>query len=112
VRGEKSSLTELFTILLDNALKYSPPETVISISSEILRHEVKVSVVDQGVGISAADLPHIFERFYRGDKSRSQVDGFGLGLSIAKKIVESYNGTISVSSQLGQGSSFTVTFPL
>jgi two-component system, OmpR family, sensor histidine kinase CiaH len=112
IKGEKSSLVELFTIFLDNALKYSPSGSTINISSAVVHRDVKISITDQGVGISATDLPHIFERFYRGDKSRSQVEGFGLGLAIAKKIAESFNGSIAVSSQLGQGSTFTVTFPL
>jgi signal transduction histidine kinase len=72
-----------------------------------------IKVKDTGVGISKADLPHIFERFYQADSSRtkSKTDGFGLGLSIAKKIVEFHKGNIKVESKLGKGSTFIVKLP-
>lgn len=112
VQGEKDSLRELFVILLDNALKYSPQESKISLVSKMNDDEVKILVKDQGIGISEEDQEHIFERFYRSDKSRFQADGFGLGLSIAKQIVEKHNGSIKVVSKVGNGSTFTVSLPL
>lgn len=112
VQGEKDSLRELFVILLDNALKYSPQESNISLTSKINDEEVRIIVKDQGIGISEEDQEHIFERFYRSDKSRSQTDGFGLGLSIAKQIIEKHNGTVKVASKLSKGSTFTVSLPL
>lgn len=107
-------LGELFVILLDNAIKYSPKETMISITGSTTVHQVKVVVTDQGIGIEKKDLPYIFDRFYRADKSRTQTEtpGYGLGLSIAKNIVKKHNGSISAESVLQKGTSFTVDLPL
>ena len=110
--ADKNSLIELFVILFDNAIKYSPKNSIIHVASEQTQRSVKISVSDQGVGISEKDLSHIFERFYRADKSRSEVGGYGLGLSIAKKIVETHKGTIAVKSKVKEGSVFTLEFPL
>lgn len=112
VYGNKDSLVEMFVILLDNAIKYSPSHSKISVTSENSSDKVKVLVADQGIGISDQDLPHIFERFFRADKSRSKTDGYGLGLSIAKNIIESHRGSVSVSSKVDQGSVFEIIFPL
>ncbi len=98
INGNISSLREVFVILLDNAIKYSPNQSTVNISTEVSKRHVKVFVSDQGVGIAKKDLPHIFERFYRADKSRNQ-DGFGLGLSIAKKIIAVHSGSITVRSK-------------
>jgi signal transduction histidine kinase len=111
ITGNKNSLIETFVILLDNAIKYSPEHTEINITSQSLPHRVKVLVSDQGMGISKEDLPHIFERFFRADKSRSLVEGYGLGLSIANKIVESHKGSINVTSKIGKGSTFEIILP-
>ncbi len=112
VKGDKSNLTEVLVILLDNAIKYSPKGSAVRVVSKVLDHKVKVSVSDRGMGIAKEDLPHIFERFFRADKSRSLVGGYGLGLSIAKKIVESHRGSIRTTSKIGKGSTFEVTLPL
>lgn len=113
VLGEPHSLTELFTILLDNAVKYSPENTQISLTGRRSYRNVVIEIVDQGVGIRAADLPHIFERFYRADTSRSKLkaDGYGLGLPIAKQIADQHNGLIEVTSRPGQGTTVSVTLP-
>ena len=110
VLGDRQSLTELFVILLDNAIKYSPDGSKIRIAIKQYNNKAIVHVADHGVGIKASDLPYIFNRFYRADSSRAKdkVDGFGLGLSIAKHIVELHHGTISVESRPGHGSEFTV----
>ena len=106
-------LVQAICNLIDNATKYSPPggEVVISLSADDRNARVRVS--DKGPGIPPEDLPHIFERFYRGDKSGSgQKPGVGLGLSIARFIVEKHGGTLDVESAVGHGSAFTITLPL
>ncbi|OGM29357.1 hypothetical protein A2801_01550 [Candidatus Woesebacteria bacterium RIFCSPHIGHO2_01_FULL_41_10] len=112
VQGDKDSLRELFVILLDNAIKYSAEESKVKVTFHDTEDVVKVSIKDQGIGIPEEDLEHIFERFYRSDKSRSQTGGFGLGLSIAKQIVEKHNGTIKIVSEVGKGSTFIIFLPL
>jgi two-component system sensor histidine kinase ResE len=86
---------------------------MITASSKKIDHWVVVDIKDQGVGISQEDLPHLFDRFYRADKSRTKVDapGYGLGLAIAKKIVEAHQGEIKVKSEPGKGTVFTVELP-
>lgn len=114
VRGDQQSLTQLYCILLDNAVKYSPEKSTIDIKTIAKEDRLLIRLKDQGQGISAKDLPHIFERFYRADTARSSqhTSGFGLGLSIAQKIVEQHNGTITVDSAPGKGSTFTIELPL
>jgi len=108
--GEEASLVELLVILLDNAIKYSPKNTQITLLSHRTDGHLILKVIDQGMGISRKDLPHIFDRFYRADKARShQVAGYGLGLSIAQEIVKRHQGTIKAESQLGQGTVFSVS---
>ena len=104
------TLTDAVVILLDNAIKYSPAKSHVTISSETHGKNVLLHIADSGVGISQTDLPRIFDRFYRADTSRSKmnVDGHGLGLSIAKRIVESHNGKISANSTEGKGTTFTL----
>ena len=75
------------------------------------RSRVKVYVSDQGKGISPNDIAHIFDKFYRSDKARSKTDGFGLGLAIAKRIVTLHDGTLSVTSKVNKGTTFTLSFP-
>lgn len=114
VLGDKQNLVELVVILLDNAIKYSDPKTTIKLSARKHGKYVYLAVTDQGQGIKASDLPHIFDRFYRADSSRSKekVSGYGLGLSIAKKIVDLHQGTIEAKSTPGKGSTFTVRLPI
>lgn len=104
------TLTDAVVVLLDNAIKYSPAKSAVTISAETQGKYVLLHVTDNGSGIAAADLPHVFDRFYRADTSRSKqnVDGHGLGLSIAKRIVESHHGKISVTSTEGKGTTFTM----
>lgn len=111
--GDKNSIIELFVILLDNAIKYSPSEKPIVISSRNLVGAIELSVKDQGIGIAKNDIPHIFDRFYRVEKSRTKesVNGYGLGLSIAKKIVDLHKGSISVLSNTKSGSTFNIRLP-
>jgi len=113
VRGDEARLRELFMNLLDNAIIYTPSPGTVSVS---LRREGQMAVVaikDTGVGIPAEDIPFIFERFYRVDKSRSRADGgIGLGLAICQHIAEAHGGKIEVESQVGVGSTFSVWLPL
>lgn len=113
-KGDKNSLVELLIILFDNAIKYSPAKSTINVKATKTDHMIQISVSDQGMGIEKTDLPHIFDRFYRADKSRTggTAHGYGLGLPIAKKIVEMHNGTISVASVLKKGTTFTIKLPL
>lgn len=113
VLGERQSLIELFTILLDNAIKYSPENSSVTISSSKSRRKLIFEVRDRGVGIAKEDIPHLFDRFFRSDSSRNKTnaEGYGLGLAIAREIVERHKGEIFVKSKLAKGSTFTVTLP-
>jgi signal transduction histidine kinase len=113
ILGNVKSLSELFIILLDNAIKYSKEKSVISIDVKKEDSVVNVYFKDNGIGITSEDLPHIFDRFYRADSSRTKqvISGYGLGLSIAKRIVVLHNGSIRVESEIGKGSTFVITFP-
>lgn len=113
VIGDQAKLTELLVILLDNAVKYSHDNGVITIVTTQSGKHVTLKVIDQGIGIAEADVPHVFNRFYRADVSRtgSGADGYGLGLAIAKRIVELHRGTISVASTIGKGTTVSVVLP-
>jgi two-component system sensor histidine kinase CiaH len=110
VNGNRDALIELSTILIDNAIKYSGKSKRIEVKT---KNKGVLEVKDFGIGIPPADLPHIFERFYRSEISRSKVkiDGYGLGLSIAKSIIDKLGGRIKVNSKIGQGTTFTVYIP-
>lgn len=114
VRAHTYSLIRLFVILLDNAIKYSKNNGTVTISDKKTKGYVIVCVKDRGIGISESDLPHIFERFFRADSARSKAGagGYGLGLSIAKKIVDEHNGNIEVQSDGESGSSFIIRLPV
>lgn len=113
IKADKQSLVELIVILTDNAIKYSQKKSTVTITSTHSRGKLTIEVRDQGVGIAKENLPHLFDRFYRADVSRNKTktDGYGLGLAIAKEIVEKHRGNISVRSTVGNGSIFTVTIP-
>ena len=99
--------------LIDNAIKYTPTEGSINISLEKIQDTARLTVKDTGIGISYQHQQRIFERFYRVDKARSrELGGTGLGLSIVKNIAEQHGGSVSLKSQPGFGSSFTVLLPL
>jgi signal transduction histidine kinase len=114
IEGNRYSLEELAVILLDNAIKYSPEKAKVTISAGKSDGNVFISIGDQGPGIDKKDLPHIFDRFYRADNTRSKnsVSGYGLGLSIAKQIAEMHHGSISVQSKAKKGTVFTVKLPV
>jgi len=99
--------------LLSNALTHTPSGRQVVVTAKARESEVELSVSDTGEGISPEDLPYVFERFYRADKSRSRATGgTGLGLAIARQLVEAHGGRISVESQVGQGTTFTFTLPV
>lgn len=113
VVADSQTLAQAIVILLDNAIKYSPVKSTIHLEGKASGKYVFLSVRDEGVGIAASHLPHIFDRFYRADQSRTSqyVKGYGLGLSIAKKLVEQQHGHITATSELDEGSTFTIRLP-
>jgi len=111
VTGNKARLQRAVANLIDNALKFSAAGGHISIAAEALKDAVDIRIRDDGIGISEKDLPHIFERFYRSDQSRSK-PGNGLGLSYAMSIIRSHGGNIQVESAIGTGSAFMIRLPL
>jgi heavy metal sensor kinase len=115
VTGDRDRLKQVLVNLVGNAVQYTPGGGTVSLALRKTDQQVQIIINDTGQGIPAADLPHIFERFYRGEKSRkrsSASSGFGLGLSIAFWIVKAHGGTIEVTSKEGQGTTFCVWLPL
>lgn len=113
VLADPELIEEVLTNLVENAIKYSPEGGKIRLSGSLAGKMVRVSVSDEGVGIPAEELPHIFERFHRLKNSSAQATkGIGLGLYICKSIIEAHGGTIEASSQPGKGSLFTFSLPL
>ena len=110
--GDSERVALVITNLLTNAIYYNKDQGEIRISVKQDRGGVTLAVADTGLGISAEDLPHVFERFWRADPSRSRANGrTGLGLAIAKSIVEAHGGSIEAVSELNKGSTFTVRLP-
>ena len=110
---DRNRIEQVVLILVDNAAKYGPPEGRIVLSSKTDSGKLCVAVVDEGSGIPEADLPHIFERFYRVDKTRARKQGgTGLGLPIARTIVEAHGGRIEAKSRVGEGTRMTIYLPL
>lgn len=113
VLGDDIRLSQVFFNILENAIKYSASGGRVLIRMRCEAERVVIDVEDTGMGISARDLPHVFDRFFRVDPSRHiEGGGAGLGLSIAKAAVESHQGTITISSQLGTGTTLTVSLPI
>ncbi len=113
IETDRNALTKIMDNLISNAHKYTPPGKTVRIEIETTPTAVQIQVRDEGIGISAKDLPYIFERFYRSDPSRNRESGgFGLGLTIVKELTEGLGGTVTAASVPGQGSTFTVTLPL
>jgi two-component system phosphate regulon sensor histidine kinase PhoR len=112
VRGEASRLGQVFANLVHNAVKFSSVGGIVRVRVRAAGPVIEASVEDQGAGIPAADLPRIFERFYKADRARRKGGGTGLGLAIARHIVEGHGGEIRVTSVEGRGSTFTFTIPV
>ena len=112
IAADADKLSQVFINLLSNALKYSNAGGKVTITTRSSADSLSIAINDTGIGISSEDLPNIFERFYRTDKSRARMTGgSGIGLTIAKAIVEAHHGKITVQSEPGRGSEFTVTLP-
>ena len=113
ISADAVRLRQVFDNLLDNALKYTPSQSFITIRAAVTAAEIEIRISDNGPGIPARDLPHIFERFYRVDKGRSrEKGGTGLGLSIVKHIVQLHGGRVWAESPTGQGTTIVLTLPL
>ncbi|HEX7042663.1 MAG TPA: HAMP domain-containing sensor histidine kinase [Patescibacteria group bacterium] len=114
VKGNFQNLEELFVIFLDNAIKYSPKKSSVYISAGRTDGHVAITISDEGIGIAKENIYSIFNRFYREEKSRTKnkASGYGLGLSIAKKIVEEHKGSIKVDSKVGRGTTFKIILPI
>jgi signal transduction histidine kinase len=115
VRGDEMRLRQLFLNLVTNAIKYTPRGGTVTISMAVSDETAQFSVKDTGIGIAAADLPYIFDRFWRADRSRSRASergGFGLGLAICQWIAHAHGGSLTVQSRLGRGSTFTALLPV
>lgn len=112
VIGDRERLRQILLNLADNAVKYTPNGGIITFGLERVENWVKITVSDTGIGISAEDQAHVFDRFYRTDKARSrELGGSGLGLSIAQWLAYAHNGKITVTSELQKGSTFTLWLP-
>ena len=110
IRADQTRLQQVFANLIDNAIKYSMPEKQISVSASQNEKDTTITVSDQGMGIAPTDIGKIWDRLYRGDRSRSK-RGLGLGLSLVRAIVEAHGGTVAVQSEVNKGSTFTIRFP-
>ena len=113
VFADPTRLRQVLIILLDNALRHTSPGGTVMIRSAVEGRNLSISVSDNGEGIPAEHLTHVFERFYQAESARSSENkGAGLGLSIAKSLIEAQNGQIRITSQPGKGTNITVTLPL
>jgi signal transduction histidine kinase len=113
VKIDQPRIRQVLQNLIGNAIKYTPKDGIITVSTELAKSMIWIHVQDNGLGIPEDDLPHIFEKFYRVDADdRKDIQGNGLGLAIVKAIVEQHGGKIKVSSKLGQGSCFSFSLPI
>ena len=112
IHGDAQRLRRVIYNLLDNAIKYTPANGTVTLTISAPGNSVRLSVTDSGIGIAPEHLPHVFERFYRVDAARGREGGTGLGLSIVQSIVAAHGGTVSLESAAGQGTTFTLTFPV
>jgi len=108
--GDSERLSQVLTNLLTNAIQYNRPNGEVRVAAQLQNDTAIITVRDTGAGIAAADLPRVFERFYRSDKSRS-TGGNGLGLSICKAIIDAHGGSLEVASEADVGTTFTIRLP-
>ncbi|MBI3162815.1 MAG: hypothetical protein HYZ23_09905, partial [Chloroflexi bacterium] len=114
ITADGDRLAQVFTNLVDNALKFTPRDGMIRLQASVANGEMQITVSDTGAGIPPQALAHIFDRFYQADPARKggETHGAGLGLAIAREIVQAHGGRINVRSRLGEGTSFDVFLPL
>ena len=113
VNGDPLQMRQLFRNLIGNAIKYSPKGSTVTLVTRMEKGNIQVDVQDTGFGIPAADLPFIFDRFYRVRNGKnSEMEGNGLGLAIVKSVIEQHGGQISVESEVDKGTKFRVSLPL
>lgn len=113
VNGDPLQLRQVFRNLISNAIKYTPQGGKINVKTSMKTGQITIEIEDNGYGIPAADLPFIFNRFYRVRSGKaSEVEGNGLGLAIVKSIISEHNGYVNVESETGKGSCFSITLPL
>jgi signal transduction histidine kinase len=113
VRADRERLHQVLFNLVDNAVRFTPDGGSVTVRARRDGGSVEVSVADTGIGIAAEHLPRLFERFYRADQARAREDGgTGIGLAIARSVVEAHGGTISASSEPGRGSVFRFDLPV
>jgi signal transduction histidine kinase len=110
IQADAPRLRRVFTNLLENALKYSSGQTTVTVEAYETEQDIQVSITDQGMGIAAEELPKVFDVFYRS-RTQEKREGHGLGLAGVEAIVKGHGGRVMVSSQLGEGSTFTVALP-
>jgi two-component system phosphate regulon sensor histidine kinase PhoR/two-component system sensor histidine kinase VicK len=112
IAADRASIGEVLGNLIDNAIKYSNEGGVIRVIAKVNGNFVDISIIDNGIGMPESVVSQLFQKFYRSHRSRETVAGSGIGLYISKAIVESHGGTISVRSEDGHGSTFTVSLPI
>ena len=112
VLGDSLTLTEVFVNIIGNSIKYSSGGTKVIIGAAVTGNDLTISIKDSGIGISPEDLPHVFEGFYRGKSGQEAATGHGIGLAVARQIVEAHSGSLSVESELGKGTTFFISLPL
>lgn len=112
LKADIDRLNQILSIFIDNAINYSFPKSEISLDATVSKNMLVFSIKDHGTGISNEDKPFIFDRFFCADKSRTQKEHYGLGLSIAKELVEMHKGTIKLSDTAGGGCTFKILLPL
>ena len=112
ITADKDKISQVLINLVSNAFKYTPQGGTVEVKTTGSSNETEIRIRDTGMGIPHEDLPHIFERFYRADKSRNRMTGgSGIGLAIVKSIVDAHKGNIMVQSEINKGSEFIVTLP-
>src|SRR5438046_2700526 len=111
IQADRNRIQQALANLLDNAIKYTGPGGNVEVAAFQNDREATITVKDSGMGISAEDLPRIWDRLYRGDKSRNE-KGLGLGLSLVKAVVRAHHGSVKVASEVGRGSVLTINLPM